>query len=408
MQLPKLRTDIEVIPVEAQGERMLCFRDPQGFNSGVVLASLEALEIIRFFDGLHSVVDVQAEWMRQRGQFLFSDDIQRLIEQLDEHLLLDSPRFKTRKQQVEQEFIGRPIRPAAHAGESYPADPLALRRRLDECFTAAGGAGLPERLASQNRIKGIIAPHIDLRVGGTCYSWAYKELVEHSTAETFVILGTSHYGEGDLFVPTRKDYETPLGILKTDQAFITRLEENYGGPVAPVDTVHRIEHSIEFQAIFLQHVLSDHRPIEIVPILCTSFHDFVFKKSSPLNDPRVSRFVQALRQTIRQHEKTTGFIVGADLTHIGRKFGDPLAAQGMLDYIEREDLETLRTIEALDADGFFRAISQDDDQRKICGFPPIYTFLASVEATSGRLLKYEQWSEAATQSAVTYASLAFY
>jgi hypothetical protein len=397
-----------MIPVEAQGERLLCFRDPQGFNSGIVLMPVEALEIIRFFDGLHSVVDVQAEWMRQKGQFLFSDDIQRLVEQWDEHLLLDSPRFKIRKQQVEQEFISRPIRPMAHAGESYPADPVALRQRLDECFTAEGGAGLPERLASQNRIKGIIAPHIDLRVGGTCYSWAYKELVEHSTAETFIVLGTSHYGWGDLFIPTRKDYETPLGVLKTDQAFLTLLEENYGGSLAAVDTAHRIEHSIEFQAVFLHYLFHDHRPIQIVPILCTSFHDMVFKQCSPMEDPGVSQFVQALRQTVRQHEKTTCFVVGADLAHIGRKFGDPFAAQGILNYIEREDLEMLRAIESLDADGFFHSISQDDDQRKICGFPPIYTFLASVEATSGRLLKYEQWSEEATQSAVTYASLAFY
>lgn len=408
MQLPKLRTDIEIIPVQAQGERLLCFRDPLGFASGMVLLPVEALEIIRFFDGLHSVVDVQAEWMRQKGQLLFSDDVRQLIEQLDEHGLLDSPQFRQQRQQIEQDFLKGSIRRAAHAGESYPAEPAELRRRLQECFTAESGAGLPQQRAAHHRLKGIIAPHIDLRVGGSCYSWAYKELAEHSTAQTFVILGTSHYGADDLFVPTRKDYETPLGVLQTDQVFLDRLEENYGGSLAAVDLAHRIEHSIEFQVIFLQYLFSPHRPITIVPILCTSFHEMVFKKCSPLDDPRVSRFVQALKQTIRQHEKTTCFVVGADLAHVGRKFGDPFAAQPILDSVREEDLEMLRTVEALDAEAFFRVISRDDDRRKICGLSPIYTFLATVEASSGRLLKYEQWSEEPTQSAVTYASLAFY
>jgi AmmeMemoRadiSam system protein B len=99
--------------------------------------------------------------------------------------------------------------------------------------------------------------------------------------------------------------------------------------------------------------------------------------------------------------------VGADLAHIGLKFGDPFAAQGILPRIEQEDLAMLQTVEAVDTAGFFDSISRDDDQRKICGFPPICTFLASVEATSGTLLKYEQWSEESTQSAVTYASMAF-
>jgi hypothetical protein len=76
--------------------------------------------------------------------------------------------------------------------------------------------------------------------------------------------------------------------------------------------------------------------------------------------------------------------------------------------IERADLEMLKYVEAGDADGFFQWIKAENDSRRVCGFPPILTFLSSVDSVEGRLLKYEQWNERATESAVTYASLAFY
>ncbi|RMG48511.1 MAG: AmmeMemoRadiSam system protein B [Acidobacteria bacterium] len=408
MSYPKLRTNIDVIPVEHRGQRLICLRDPLGFNSGPVFLPLETLDILRLLDGQHSIVDIQAEWMRRRGELLFREEIENLVRQLDEHLLLNSPRFQAVKQDIERAFVASSVRKAAHAGESYPADPSALRQRLGECFTAEGGPGEPEHFATQNALRGIIAPHIDLRVGGPCYGWAYKQLAEYSLAETFIILGTSHYETETLFVPTRKDYETPLGVVKTDRAFIAALERHYGGSIADDDTAHRVEHSIEFQVLFLQYLYENRRPIQIVPILCGSFHEMIFNKRSPLKDPRVRRFVEALVHTMSQYEKPTCFIVGADLAHIGPKFGDPFPAQGMLDRIEREDRALLQLIEALDAEGLFQLISRDEDRRKICGFPPIYTFLAATDAPFGRLLNYQQWSEEATRSAVTYASMAFY
>lgn len=408
MQLPRLRTDIEIFPVTVEGQQLVGLRDPHGYNHGVLLLSIGALDILRFLDGEHSMVDIQAEWMRRKGEMLFSDDVRNLIEQLDQHYLLDTPRFVAQRSAVQEQFLSSPVRHAAHAGGSYPDDPVRLREHLSQLFIAQGGAGWPQQFGSSNDLKGIIAPHIDLRVGGACYSWAYRQLAERSQAETFIILGTSHYGSGDLFAPTRKDFVTPLGILKTDQAFMTLLEKNYGGPVGQNEFVHRTEHSIEFQVVFLQHVVADRRPVQIVPILVTSFHHMLLSCQSPYEDASFTKFVNALKQAIQQYERPTCFIIGADLAHVGYKFGDPFAAQDRLAQIEQQDLAMLRTVEAVDPVAFFQTIRQDGDQRKICGFPPICTFLAATEATSGVLLKYEQWSEEPTRSAVTYASMAFY
>ncbi|MCS6804118.1 MAG: AmmeMemoRadiSam system protein B [Acidobacteriota bacterium] len=408
MRLPRLRTDIEMFPVTVEGKQLIGLRDPHGYNHGVLLISVGALDILRFLDGEHSMVDVQAEWMRHKGEMLFSDDVQRLIDQLDQHFLLDTPRFLAHKNAVQEQFVNAPVRPAAHAGGSYPDDPARLREYLNQLFTAEEGAGWPQRFGASNDLKGIIAPHIDLRVGGPCYSWAYRELAERSQAQTYIILGTSHYGLGDLFVPTRKDFVTPLGVMKTDQAFLTLLEDHYGGPISQNELAHRTEHSIEFQVVFLQHVLADRRPVQIVPILVTSFHQMLLSYQSPYEDASFAKFINALKQAIREYERPTCFIIGADLAHVGHKFGDPFAAQERLAQIEQQDLTMLRTAEAVDPIAFFQVIRQDGDQHKVCGFPPICTFLAATEATSGTLLKYEQWSEESTRSAVTYASMAFY
>jgi predicted class III extradiol MEMO1 family dioxygenase len=43
----------------------------------------------------------------------------------------------------------------------------------------------------------------------------------------------------------------------------------------------------------------------------------------------------------------------------------------------------------------------------VCGFAPLYTFLGLMNGTQGRLLHYDRSRDAATDSSVSYASLAF-
>ncbi len=71
-----------------------------------------------------------------------------------------------------------------------------------------------------------------------------------------MILGTSHYGAGpELFSATRKNYATPFGAVETDGAFVDRLAARYSGDLFADEMLHRGEHSIEFQALFLAYAL---------------------------------------------------------------------------------------------------------------------------------------------------------
>ena len=61
------------------------------------------------------------------------------------------------------------------------------------------------------------------------------------------------------------------------------------------DYCHAVEHSIEFQVVFLQHVLG--QAARIVPVLCGPFAPP--EGGAPEDDPGVARFLEALRALLR-------------------------------------------------------------------------------------------------------------
>ena len=144
-------------------------------------------------------------------------------------------------------------------------------------------------------LRGVLSPHIDFQRGGPVYTWSYKELVENSQADTFVVLGVAHQYCRRRFALTCKDFETPLGVVPTDRAYVDRIASLAGRDLFDDELAHRTEHSIEFQVVFLQYLLGGRRDFSIVPILVGSFHDLMERGVDPIDDPEVSRFVQALR-----------------------------------------------------------------------------------------------------------------
>ena len=408
MDYPKLR-NIEIFPVQLQGRRMLCLRDPLNFAEEAIFIPYEFLEIIRYFDGKHSILDIQVAYTRRHGGLLFSDNIRKLISELDEKLFMDSERFHQHRIEVESAFRNESIRKATHAGTAYESNPEALQNQLNAFFDVPQGPGKPNFETQGNTLKAVIAPHIDLRRGGVCFADSYKHVAEESDADLFVILGVNHFGGNGFFSLTRKHFETPLGLLETDIAFIDALTQNYGSDLFAGEFAHKQEHSIEFQVVFLQYLFAKRRPIKIAPILCSSFHEIIAQGISPSEVEDVKKFIQSLKKTIAESNKKINLIAGVDLSHVGGRFGDKgMLTTMLLNQIKSEDLQLLQTVETLDAEGFYSSIQEHNDQRRICGLPAIYTMLDVLDASEGKLIKYDQSVEQDTQSVVSYASMCFY
>ncbi len=403
---PRLRA-VEAFAAVVSGQDVLCLRDPQQYSEAVIYVPAQTASILGLFDGQHSLLDIQEAFARRFGALLFREQLLKVIESLDEHLMLDSPRFAAHRAGVEEGFRRARSRPAMLAGKSYPAEGDALRRHLDGFFTAAEGPGGTPPSPSAAEISGLVIPHIDFARGGPCYAWGYRELEGAPPVDRWVILGTVHAPMGRPFALTRKDFETPLGTVETDRDFVDRLLRVVGSEYLEDELAHRGEHSIEFQAIFLRHRVPGDRPVRIVPILCGSLHRFVEDRRSPLEEREIQTFIAALQNAMAAQGGRTVVLASADLAHVGPRFGDPRPmTPGQLREVADADREMLGAVEAGDAEAFFRAVARDGDRRRICGLPPIYAALRVLPRGWGRLLRYSQWPD--PQGTVTFAAVGLY
>lgn len=300
------------------------------------------------------------------------------------------------------------IRPAYFAGSCYPANEQKLSDLLDSVVVSPHHLTLSGESVRKSA-QAIIAPHIDFRVGLSAYGPAYYALSD-SDADVFVVLATSHYGWGSLFIPTFQHFSTPHGVVKTDHELLRKLYEKLPH-LTKDDSAHREEHSIEFEVVFLQRFFGS-RDFSILPILVTSFYPLMQPYKNGMILPTANgdfmSFCDALREILAASGKKVAFIASGDMAHIGRKFDDPYDAATMLTTVEEEDKHLLHAMETSNASAYFQRIAAVDDAYKICGLPPVYTILELAGCSNGSSLAYEQWHERSTRSAVTYSSVAYY
>jgi MEMO1 family protein len=354
------------------------------------------------------LAEIREAYARQFGEVLAAGKLEELIAALDQTFYLDNENFARRRVAVREQFNASRERAAAHAGLCYADEPRGLREELAAFFDPPHGPGRSAQHRNNPAPAGLIAPHIDPRRGGPAYAHAYSQLMGCEPPELFIILGTSHYGAGpELFTATLKDYATPLGAIETDRDFIKRLAARYsGGDLFADELLHRNEHSIEFQALFLAWTLGT-RGYKVVPILVSSFHELVAAGQIPVADARVGSFIDALRAELASESRSACIIAGVDFAHVGKKFGDERAADAeFVKWVEQEDRALIENILSGDPEGFFQAIDKDKDRRRICGLAPMYTQLEVLRGRRGRLLKYDVALEPPTESAVSFASLA--
>ncbi len=383
-------------------------QDLTGVLSQPVLIPFDGFNhVVRHFDGQSTLSEIQGRVLRATGLFLALNELESLVKRLDEAMIIEGPTFAAFLQSYRES--GR--RPAALAGRSYAATVRALRAQLEQFFVGVDGAGLPAQNdgAQPNGFRGILSPHIDFQRGGQVYSWSYKELVEHSHADTFVVLGVAHQYCRRRFALTCKDFETPLGVVATDRSYVDQITSLAGRDLFEDELSHRTEHSIEFQVVFLQYVLGGRRDFRIVPILVGSFHDLMERGVDPIDDPEVSRFVQALRAAESASGRRVAYIGGIDLCHVGPEFGDPNPVDPELqEQVRLFDGSMLDRAAAGDPGGWFRTAANVGNRWRVCGLAATYTMLQAIGPARGRLLNYRQAIDDRRTCCVSFASMVFH
>src|SRR5947209_3113895 len=179
---PRLRPHLQASPID---ESQFALHDGRRISPSVVTLSRPALALAQLFDGTRTLRDVR-RYAEQAGVALPLDLLCRMAAALDDALFLDSPAFR--------DYLSGPVRRPSCIG-CYPDDPAGVREQLAGLFTDPGGPGKPgapgSRASEGKRLRAALVPHMDYARGGVTYGWGFKELVERTDAQLFVIDATA-------------------------------------------------------------------------------------------------------------------------------------------------------------------------------------------------------------------------
>ena len=215
------------------------------------------------------------------------------------------------------------VRRSTVAGSWYPGTRDGLARAVDGYLAnvdQAPGAG---------ELLGLISPHAGYSYSGQTAAYAYHQL-RGRQVDTVVLVGLSHRAWVSQHSTSTEDaYETPLGLVALDRAFIDDLSGRLSLGRIQGDR----EHSLELQLPFLQRQLGD---FLMVPILMSSD-----------NPAAAQSLAHALAGVIRERAtegKRVLLVASSDLHHIEDYDRVVHRDREVVDAIAAYDLERLASL----------------------------------------------------------------
>lgn len=268
------------------------------------------------------------------------------------------------------------MRTAAVAGYFYPAEKAKLDGMLADFLAKAAAESKPVDAI------GGICPHAGYIYSGETAAITYESIANIKKAETIVILGPNHSGEGSLISISLQDWETPLGIAKCDVELAKKIQAN--APMVDFDErAHLHEHSIEVQVPFIQKI----NPNAKIVCICIMSQDYEAAKNVG----------EALAKSLNPKKHVV--IASSDFSHY-------VPAETA----KKKDTAAISYIEALDAEGFQNALAKFD--WSICGHGPIAAIIEYAKRSGckkGKMLSRADSGKSTgdTMAVVGYASIIF-
>ncbi|MEK9144564.1 MAG: AmmeMemoRadiSam system protein B [Elusimicrobiota bacterium] len=385
--IPALRADTEAFPIEQEGRSMIVLQDPEGIAGQSLALSPSAMLLASLLDGRRTASELISMAAKDSGTLLAASEIERLAARLEEAGFLETPAVREARRRILEDFLAGSGRKARMRGTGYPEGGLELASFMGKFFQDSKGPGrpLPDKPSRSAPPLGLVAPHIDLQRGGASYAWSYGALAECPPPDLVVALGVAHQSPNSPWTFTRKDYETPYGPMKVDGELYDELRGALWYDPTDDEWVHRREHSLEFQALWLKFLWKDAAP-PWVPILTSTFERFSPDKA-PSTVSTVEDAVSEMGRRLAALSKKKRILVlaGVDLAHVGPHFGDELEPGPELSAkVEAEDRASLAHALKLEADAFYLSTVKDGHWRKVCGLSALYTALRLIQAMEGK------------------------
>ncbi len=385
---PKLRP-LEFIPVERDGRRFIYVKDPFGMVPQGLFLSERAIQVASLMDGESTIDDIQYALLKRFGTLVLRDEIESLVREFDESLLLEGERFEKAFIREKERFGSMKVRPPILAGFSYPDDPSQLEAFVDGIVEEWDGS-----IQIPGRPVGVVVPHLEIRLARDGYASSYGVLRDLDGVECIVVLGTGHFLIDSPISITTKDFLTPIGVLENMRDITEGLAERFKWAF-DAEIFHRMEHSIEVQAIFIKRLFKD---AKIVPVLSgfdvASSHEAFWQE-----------FADALLEAVPENAL---FIASVDLSHMGPRYGDgrPLDLVD-LSFMREGDEKLIEDLCSTDVESYLERFRADGNRRRVCGFSPLLLMMRMVKGRKGTLLLYDRREVDGMGSYVSFTSIVY-
>lgn len=246
----------------------------------------------------------------------------------------------------------RNIRRSVIAGTWYPGDAQELRGVLDGFLNQ-----VPPQLL-EGRLVGLISPHAGYIYSGQVAAFAYGQLRGKAFPKVVVVSPVHRMYTGEFATTDKAYYETPLGLVPIDKECVAAVERQ----VRLNHVSQDMEHSLEIQLPFLQHVLGS---FALTPVM--------------MGDQEwgsAVRLGQALASAIG--EQSALLVASTDLSHYHP-----------YEVAVRLDQAVIKSIIAYDLEGLSRSLASG--KAEACGGGPVTAVMLAAQALGANravLLKY--------------------
>lgn len=296
---------VDVIPSQHEGKSVFLLRDPLGIIEEIVVVPQTIAFLLPLMDGKHDLRDLQVEATKRFGEIVPLEEITKIVNFLDEKGLLWGQNFEEVKKKAYEKWLSLPLRPMVYANQAYPLSPSEAQFFIEDILKLC-------EANSSKPPKVLIAPHIDLKIGAKGFAESYKRF-KISSGSRVILFGVGHHLDLPWSVLS-KDMATPFGVVKNDRGGLLYLRNSKKIELFPDHIAHKLEHSIEFQILFLHHLLKDE--FTVLPFLVGPFITFFDKKVKD----SVEKFVEGISELI---DDKTYIVLGIDFCHLGLRYGDP-------------------------------------------------------------------------------------
>jgi AmmeMemoRadiSam system protein B len=218
------------------------------------------------------------------------------------------------------------IREPVVAGSFYPGQADSCLRELAACVPDS----VPDELDDKTLVGGVV-PHAGWMFSGAVAGQVFAALARQAQSSTYVLFGAAHRvltAPSALF--PAGVWRTPLGELSVDGDLAHELMSACPD-IVPDEEAHRLEHSLEVQLPFIQHVAPQARFVPIM-VLPTS---------------HAADLGRRIGEAVAASERDVAFVASSDLTHYGPRYGFQPAGAGEKGLKWARDVNDRRMIECL-------------------------------------------------------------